>query len=644
LVTLTACSGGGESSGDGERGLEQFFTPGPKASGEIGSAGGEVKLDDGIALALPAGTLSKTVKVTLQRSDRTASPAGPDLYIGKAVVVTVDTNADVEVLNPPARLTAPMPEATTIALVLRDGTWAPVATTATAGGLSLDIDHFSTTTVALLEDAEWVAAGKVPSAWEAQHRAAVEASDPATKQFYGVGELSRRTSEDKCKDFKAALSPILAKATAASMALPGDKPNILALANFLKHGDAPSVDAGRPESTRAVNPYYWQATAASMGTIAARLQARGGKATPADLLAIAVEANGGNVPLGVLAAHNFLKDAAYQGRLLGDPKPEGGWTPADSKVTVDPKFASVAASMETWRTKEAWSPKGRYDKLGPLYHMFATMTASVWGGGWFGQVAENGEAFLRFFGIGSDVYDPEKGEADTCGRLVGDWINNPKPLVYFQPLDAPIPLEKASPLTLIVKGLEEQTGITFRVVEGEATLAKSLVQADPERAGPECDKVGQELLCGNSVTVTRPGRVRVEAAYKDGLASITFDAAAPSSLALVEQIVERGACQVDEGNVRAGSPFTQRCNYMVTVNLRYSAEGSGRIFCGIGPSSGQAQVQATTSATVSIQARFAILVQPGVGLGRPLSPSGCFLEVNDVRKASVSLDTNLPGP
>ena len=426
--------------------------------------------------------------------------------------------------NPPAVLSVPLPAATTLALQLRNGKWERVAAEGDAASLTVSINHFSSVTSAFLTAAEWVTAGKVPPEWEPTHRQAVEASDELTRKFYGVGELTTRTIEDRCREFKASLAPILASPGPNTMVLPPDKPNVASLASFLKHGDSPSRDAALSPDKRAVSPYYWQKTAPSMDAIAARLAARGGQSSPADLLAIAIEANGGNVPLGILAAHNFLKDAAYQGRLQGDPKPEGTWTPADATVkTVDPRFGRIAGQMQTWRTREAWSPKGRYDKLGPLYHIFATMTAAVWGGGWFGHVAENGEAFLRYFGIGSDVYDPDKGAADTCGRLTGDWINNPEPLAFFQPVDGPVSVDQATPVTLVIRGLKDQTGVTFRVVEGEAKVARTSFQASPSASGPECDRVGRELLCGNSVTPTKEGRVRLEAAYDDGLATLSLE-------------------------------------------------------------------------------------------------------------------------
>ncbi|MBI5288329.1 MAG: hypothetical protein HY873_05100, partial [Chloroflexi bacterium] len=535
----------------------------------------------------------------------------------------------------------------------RDGRWENIPVEADGSGLRVSIDHFSKTTSAFLKAAEWVVAEKVPPEWKPLHRAAVEAADAKTKQFYGVGERSTRSHDDMCREFKDVLARYLVNPAPGATTVPADAPGLVALSGYLKHGDAPSVDAKRPlegittpgggvTNKRQVDAYYWEKTAASMDVIRSRMRESGRRLSPAEVLGIAIDANSGNIPLGVLATHNFLKDATYQGRSNGDPRPEGNWTPADV-VNVDSSHAEVAGMMQPWRTGDPWSPKGRYDKMGPIYHMFATMTASTWHTSWFGRVAENGEGFLRFFGIGSDVYDPEKGAADTCGRMIGDWIKDPQPIAYFQPIDEPVAIDKPVALTLIIRGLEGQNSITFRVTEGEADLAKSVLQADPEKSGSDCEKIGRELVCGNTVTLTKEGRTRIEASTNDSLASVVLEPAPPRSLTLVEQVITRGACEVDEGNVRAGSPFTQRCEYTIALSLRYSTDLPPlRIFCGIGPQSGETTVSAPSGA-VNISVQFSILVQPGVG--RVISPSSCFLEgPSENRIATLSLQTTLPGP
>lgn len=108
--------------------------------------------------------------------------------------------------------------------------------------------------------------------------------------------------------------------------------------------------------------------------------------------------------VGVLACHNLLKDVTLEGRRVSSSVPEA--------------LGRIASRLEPWRAAPR-SPSGGYDKLGPLYHLFAAMTAGVWGGSpWFARAAEYCEAALRLAHHGFDRPDPEKGEADRCGANV----------------------------------------------------------------------------------------------------------------------------------------------------------------------------------------------------------------------------------
>jgi hypothetical protein len=107
---------------------------------------------------------------------------------------------------------------------------------------------------------------------------------------------------------------------------------------------------------------------------------------------------------------------------MGDPGVEGT-SDITGAVSVKPEFGQLARQLEPWRRDSPWSPKGRYDKLGPLYHIFAAMVARVWSASpTFGTVAISGEAILRAVHWGTDSPDTEKAAADECGRKIGDRI------------------------------------------------------------------------------------------------------------------------------------------------------------------------------------------------------------------------------
>lgn len=371
----------------------------------------------------------------------------------------------------------------------------------------------------------------------AEHRARIEKGTPDTQAFYGVNETTSRTHDAMCAEFQTLLAAGGSKLDISFPAQYGQSTtNYSELARFLFRADV--VEGGG---------YFWDLTKASIATIESKVlahdKARSGPLSPAAYLQIAIDANNGNVALGVLAAHNYLKDITYAGR--------------DSETlasgTVSPKQAGPMSRLETWRRSSSTSPAGFYDKGGSLYHIFASMTAAVWGPTGLRQTAVTGEALLRVLGgvgIFGDVPDPEKGKADQCGSSTGAWI---------------------------------------------------LTNIKPQ--GPTLTLIDQ--------TISPPR-----------------------------------ACQVNESNVRAGIPFTQRCTYDVTVRMNYSIDPlPARIFCSLGPNAKELQLS-NGSGAASVTVMFDILVQPGIGLGRPLSPSGCFIEslANTSNRASFSLQTLLPGP
>ncbi len=236
---------------------------------------------------------------------------------------------------------------------------------------------------------------------EAELRQRIEAGSDATKAFYGVGESASVSQTEMCAQLKTSLAERQSK---LRLSFPGDYGGPITYAQlglFLFKADTPEAGG-----------YFWNLTQASHAAIEKQVLASGARLKPADFLNAAIDANGGNVPLGVLAAHNYLKEKAYAGRALGEGAVGG----------VDKDVANAVAKLEPWRSGSSMNPAGEYDKMGPLYHIFAAMTAGVWGPRGLGQTAVTGEALLRSFGVGADTPDIEKGMADQCGAETASWI------------------------------------------------------------------------------------------------------------------------------------------------------------------------------------------------------------------------------
>ena len=98
------------------------------------------------------------------------------------------------------------------------------------------------------------------------------------------------------------------------------------------------------------------------------------------------------------------------------------WSSASYEQSARSHDGEIAMKLRAWRSRDR-SPSGTYHKMGPLYHVFAAMTSTtflphVQGG----SIAVSGEALMRATGISGDVADPEKGQADSCGKAVGDAV------------------------------------------------------------------------------------------------------------------------------------------------------------------------------------------------------------------------------
>jgi hypothetical protein len=136
--------------------------------------------------------------------------------------------------------------------------------------------------------------------------------------------------------------------------------------------------------------------------LAGELDAGGKALRPAALLERCIGAASGDLPLAVLACHDFSKELALRSRTGG----------------IGARERRLAERLAPWRT-DPLAPSGAADPIGPVYHLFAAMTAGVWGPSpWTGRLAEYGEAWLRVTRQNLDAPDPEKGEADRCGANV----------------------------------------------------------------------------------------------------------------------------------------------------------------------------------------------------------------------------------
>ncbi len=71
------------------------------------------------------------------------------------------------------------------------------------------------------------------------------------------------------------------------------------------------------------------------------------------------------------------------------------------------RHGRLASQLLPWRSRPS------KDKLGPLYHVFAALSAGVLtGDARFAWLAVSGESALRIIGLGGDRPDPEKALAD----------------------------------------------------------------------------------------------------------------------------------------------------------------------------------------------------------------------------------------
>ena len=391
---------------------------GQPASATIGPEGGTLPGEDGVKLLVPPQSLPKPTKITLTSMDLALSHVAFDVASSRVYVVSAD--ADVPKLDPPLMLEIPWDPDKPMTLGERsNGTWRAHPPGEKGAPPRILITHFSRSVFGMVE---WVseisrkinrvAEGDNPRDTVNFERRKIEAStDPNVRAFFGVGEHAANDHHGFCQEFRTMLAGYSSK---ENLKFPDDwsrrrmvntDGSFEDLGLFLHDAGVPAKHGG----------FFYEAVKDSIPRIRQALTAYPGQASPAEFLRICIVANGNNVPLGVLAAHNYLKEDTYFAR--------DSW---DFRNRMPENAGQTASHLAPWR-QDPIAPGGYYDKMGPLYHVFAAMTAAVWGYGQFGavdlgKIAIEGEAFLRAFRFGADQPDSPKAMADECGMEIGGWI------------------------------------------------------------------------------------------------------------------------------------------------------------------------------------------------------------------------------
>jgi len=375
---------------------------------EVGPETSLVKFSAGASIQIPAGAFPVSNQLKVVQAEVAFDQIAPDVRAGRFYVVS--TREDVLLLGAPLVLEIPRPSAEVTVVVYEGGNWLPVQVE--PGELMrISINHFSKGVFGFFE---WwserdVELGETLDSMDndsaqAHMRINIEGGDESVRSFFGVDEQSTQTDTEICAEFMTMLQQFNKP---QNRQFPADEGGTIDLADFLFAGESPSLQGGQ----------FWNLTSDSMDVIRDDLLATEGQIGPAEFLKIAIEANNGNVPLGVLAAHNYLKTITYMGR-----------TTYNRKNGLSPEYGDPASHLRSWRQGTNITAAGEYDKMGPLYHIFAAMTGALWlPTRASGPVIASGEAFLRTFRVGADRPDTSKAAADQCGIDIAAWLRNHPP-------------------------------------------------------------------------------------------------------------------------------------------------------------------------------------------------------------------------
>lgn len=380
---------------------------GKTVSTSVDASASTIKLDEDVSIQIPEGAFPGSNQLEVTRIDVAFDQVAIDASAGKFFVI--NTSEDVPSLGAPVVLEVPGFSGEVNVVQYKEGQWVKLPVTP-AETIQVSIDHFSKGIFGFFE---WwserdIELGETLDSMDnrseqAHQRRFIEAGDENVHAFFGVNEMSEKTDEELCADIIKVLQEY-------NQSKNREFPDVggwfspVKLADFLHAGSAPSVKKG---------PFF-DITEDSMEEIESRLLENAEQVSPAEFLRIAIEANNGNVPMGVLAAHNYLKELTYMGRNKYSPK-----------NGLDPKYGQPASRLQSWRPSDNISPAGEYDKMGPLYHIFAAMTGGLWlPTKASGPSIAAAEAFLRTFRDGADRPDTEKASADLCGVEAAAWLRD----------------------------------------------------------------------------------------------------------------------------------------------------------------------------------------------------------------------------
>lgn len=393
---------------------------------EVGSNKSNVKLSNNVKLLIPAGAFLESHKLQITRVDVAFEKIAPDVKSGFFYVI--ESDEEVITLGKPITLELTGFNGELVGVRFQSGEWVTVPSE-DMDSLQIKIDHFSRNTLGVIEflddmllrhervNQEQTFRNNNRQFVTERERKRIENSDKNVRAFYGVGEKSELSQEEICIEILNILQEFNQPQNREFPAGYSDLYNSsVTMGWHLYEGNPPSKG----------NTLYWQATKDSMAEINSRILQSEKPLSPGEVLRIAIEANNGNIPLGVLAAHNALKEITYCGRDVYGLKTRfikpGKDDPCDYS---NPNYGELASHLQSWRTQNNITAAGEYDKMGPLYHIFAAMTGGLWlPTDISGEAIAAAEQILRITRRGGDRPDFDKGMADQCGVDAASWLRN----------------------------------------------------------------------------------------------------------------------------------------------------------------------------------------------------------------------------
>jgi len=446
VVVVFYMQSGDEASNPGELTFSEEFVRerSQPRSITVGREGGTLSLDDGATITVPGDAFDRTTRLRASIVHLVPSRISSDIQ--RVWVYEVSTDEDFSTLGKPVVLEVPQSADGVIVTIRDKGIWRrldipPGSTT------KIEISHFSFVYIGIAIAAAAYAAekmfdisGSLLAALEggaarkarqdraiaevdsddpvSRDRRKVEQAYPMTRAFFGVSEKARKSTRELCDEFKEVLREFSGRKE--NLAFPEQPESrwgwLSARIKRSTIGDGSTAQNDLPIFLQeAVAPKnqggdFYKSVEPSMDEIRVALLSQTDQVSPAQFLRIAIKANGDNVPLGMLAAHNYLKNITYLGRD----------SYASNRNMTE--YGESASKLQSWRQDDNIKPSaGIYDKMGPIYHLFAGMTAAYWLPSFLGENVDKAEGALRALKIGADLPDKEQSLADRCGIQIGSW-------------------------------------------------------------------------------------------------------------------------------------------------------------------------------------------------------------------------------